>query len=189
MDKLTDRNVNVLLVVSAVFVLGLIVYLGSAIRSVETLEERLRYKEPSLSLVSAEFEGANDIQMTYVPVYSHIYASGGKPLLLESTLSIRNTSLESQLEILSIDYYNTAGELSNRYIDNPRILPAMATATYLVEKLDSKGGDGANFVVSWRVDSGAPEPLIEAVMVGSEGEKQVSFSATGRRILPLQSAE
>ncbi|MEP1471585.1 MAG: DUF3124 domain-containing protein [Halieaceae bacterium] len=180
---------KILVGISAALIFALIVYLGSAIRSVETLEERLSYREPSLGLSSSQSAQSNDLQMTYVPVYSHIYVSGGRPLLLGATLSIRNTSFENQLEIVSVDYYSTEGRLLKGFIDAPRMLPAMATATYLVDRQDEQGGDGANFVVTWRSNDEHLSPLMEAVMFGSHEGSHVSFTARGHGISRPRPAE
>ena len=60
----------------------------------------------------------------------------------------------------------------------------MATATYLIDKHDSLGGDGANFVINWRGEDSDAEPLIEAVMLGSEEGKQISLITRGRSVTP-----
>jgi len=45
------------------------------------------------------------------------------------------------------------------------------------EKL--KGGSGANFIVEWVSDTKVNQPVIEAVMVGIDGQSGISFVRPG----------
>lgn len=175
----SDRFVKHLAIIAAFTVLALIVYLGTAIRSVETLEERLAYREPGLLKASSDTVENGVLRVTYVPVYSHIYASGGKPFLLEATISIRNLDPDSAITVDSIDYYDTDGRLIKRYLDAPRSLLAMASASYLVDKVDTRGGVGANFLVHWSSGKANANLFAEAIMIGSGDGKQISFTSRG----------
>lgn len=115
----------------------------------------------------------------YVPVYSHIYAGGGKELLLETTLSIRNTDLDQSLAIQSIRYYDTEGRLLNDYLEKPAVLAPLASTDFLVEQRDQAGGAGANFLVDWAAETAVSEPLIEAVMVRESGNRAFAFRIPG----------
>ena len=41
-------------------------------------------------------------QTVYVPAYSHVYHGAGAPYLLTITLSVRNTSLDSEISVTSV---------------------------------------------------------------------------------------
>jgi hypothetical protein len=128
-------------------------------------------------------------QAAYVPVYSHIYYDGGRPYLLEITLSIRNIDLKEPVYLSKIDYYDTDGQLSKRKIDRLILLKPLQTIEFLIERHDASGGSGANFIVEWHAaDKGVHAPLIEAVMVGRSGTNAISFVRRGEP-LPQWNAE
>ena len=122
-------------------------------------------------------------QAAYVPVYSHIYYDGGRPYLLEATLSIRNIDPKRPVYVSAVEYYDTDGELSKKLVDRLVKLRPLQTIDFLVERHDVAGGSGANFIVQWHAaDRDAHAPLIEAVMVGRSGTNAISFV---RRSEPL----
>ena len=102
---------------SFVFLLLLLLLVGN---SFETLENQLRFQPPIAG--QGKGKGAYGIeivdgQTVYVPVYSHIYADGGKPHLLEATLSIRNLDPNRTISIKSVKYFDTKGSLIKEYLD------------------------------------------------------------------------
>jgi hypothetical protein len=168
---------------SFVFLLLLLYFVGS---SFETLENRLRFQPPAAGQV--EGNGAYGIeivdgQTVYVPVYSHIYADGGKPHLLETTLSIRNLDPKRAISIKSVKYFDTRGSLIKEYLDGEKRLGPLATTAFLVEKRDTRGGSGANFIVVWDAEEPVYEPLVEAIMVGFSEGNSISFASPGRALI------
>lgn len=116
----------------------------------------------------------------YVPIYSHIYSSTkDSQFLLTATLSIRNTSFTDTLFVGTIDYYNTRGDLVRSYLDSPIYLGPMATIDYVVDEKDDLGGSGANFIVTWSANNPKIKPVIQAVMISTNGQQGVSFSVDG----------
>jgi len=116
----------------------------------------------------------------YVPIYSEIYLDKtNQNSLLAATLSIRNTSLKDSLFVTVIDYYHTDGSLVRSYLNQPIVISPMGTVNYVVEKDDTTGGAGANFIVSLSSDSPDIKPLIQAVMIGGTGNKAFCFSTDG----------
>lgn len=116
----------------------------------------------------------------YVPIYSDIYIEQtNQNALLAATLSVRNTSFSDSLFISKIDYFNTEGDLVRGYIDQPIFLAPMATVNYVIEKEDTSGGPGANFIINLSSDNPKVKPLVQAVMVGLTGNKGFSFSTDG----------
>ncbi len=119
----------------------------------------------------------------YVPIYSDIYIDAQyQKSLLAATLSIRNTSYRDSLFISKIDYFNTDGELVRNYIDKTISLPPMGTVNYVIEKDDDSGGPGANFIVVINAKNHKVRPLVQAVMVGQNGNKGFAFSTDGYSI-------
>lgn len=114
----------------------------------------------------------------YVPIYSDLYIDKtNQSSLLAATLSIRNTSLTDTLFVSVIDYYNTEGSLVKSYIDQPVYMNPMATINYVLEKEDTSGGPGANFIVKLNSNSENIKPLVQSVMVGIDGNKAFSFTS------------
>ena len=183
--KLEKRTVllTVLSFLSIVFLVSLAFFVRN---SFESLEEKLSYQPP----IAGSFAGKGSYgieivegQTVYVPVYSHIYADGGKPYLLETTLSIRNLDPDRAISIKSVKYIDTQGVLVKEYLGSGIDLAPLETTEFLVEKQDIRGGSGANFIVLWDAKEPVYEPLIEAVMVGFSGAKSISFTSPGRALI------
>lgn len=151
----------------------------SVATQVEDIDEKLKYIPPQLKAAEIQPKSVVAGQMVYVPVYSHIYAKGGKPFLLEATLSVRNSDPTEDITIASVRYYDTNGDLINDYIEKPMLLKSLATAEFLVAQKEIEGGSGANFMVEWVSDTKVNQPVIEAVMIGIEGQTSISFVRAG----------
>jgi hypothetical protein len=168
---------------SFVFLLLLLLFVGS---SFETLEDQLRFQPPIPGQGSGNGAYGIEIvdgQTVYVPVYSHIYADGGKPHLLETTLSIRNLDPNRTISIKSVKYFDTRGSLIKEYLEDQVRLGPLETTAFLVEKRDTSGGSGANFIVVWDAEEPVYEPLIEAIMVGFSEAGSISFASPGRALM------
>lgn len=165
-------------IISTILVIGLAIYLGTLVKSVDTIEEKLSHQAQKIERVSLLNDEAIDgVQRSYVPVYSHIYSDGGKAVLLETTLVIRNTDPQNAINVHRVDYYNTNGELVTQYIEKGYQLAAMSSSEYLVEKREVSGGVGANFLIEWSNPDQASQPIFEAVMIGAGHGKDISFTS------------
>ena len=185
-DQLDRKPVmlTILSLASLVILLVMLVYLGSKL---ERLEDKLAYQPPSAPGSNAAGDSKQrdiplDTNVIYVPVYSHIYATGGTPVLLETTLSIRNTDPENTIVISSIRYFDTKGKLVKEYLGEDLQLGSLESTEVLVEKRDSRGGSGANFIVSWKSDKPVYKPIIEAIMIGKAKNQDISFLSSGRQL-------
>lgn len=125
----------------------------------------------------------------YVPVYSHVYYQGGSPFPLETTLSIRNTDPGHAVYLKSVEYFETSGKLVKTHLDRTIRLAPLQTIEFLVERRDSSGGSGANFIVEWRSDRQVNQPLVEAVMVGTVGAQAICFARPGINISESSAGE
>ena len=141
------------------------------------------YTPPNLEAYAANGVSARSLpvhQAVYVPVYSHIYYDGGRPYLLETTLSIRNVDPTRPVYLSAVEYYDTNGKLSRKLIDRLIMLGPLQTVDFLIERHDVTGGSGANFIVEWHASNRETHaPLIEAVMVGRSGTNAISFVRRG----------
>jgi hypothetical protein len=169
--------------------LGAVAYqLDSRLEEISTLVDSTpprSYRPPNLDGYQAEdisLEELSEGQLIYVPAYSHIYYQGGSPYLLETTLSVRNIDCDSEVYLNSIQYIDTNGKVIKEYIDRLIRLAPMATIEFLVERRDSSGGSGANFLVEWRSRDEIDGPHVESVMVGTAGTQGICFSRTGIEI-------
>lgn len=116
----------------------------------------------------------------YVPIYSDLYISRTTPKsLLAATLSIRNTSFQDTLYVTNIDYFNTEGAKVKEFINKTIAIYPMATINYVIEKEDDSGGPGANFILGLHARNSKIKPVIQAVMVGLDGNKSFSFLTNG----------
>jgi hypothetical protein len=127
--------------------------------------------------------GNDTRRLYYVPIYSHIYYRDPRSAFdLAATLSVRNTDPEHGLHLTRADYYDTHGRPLRAYLAQPRQLGPLETAEFVVPARDTAGGSGANFLVELSMDSAVTEPVVEAVMVGINGNAGVSFVSPGRLI-------
>lgn len=119
----------------------------------------------------------------YVPVYSNIYLGldiRQQVVELAATVSIRNVSARYPIVLNFVRYYDSGGKLVREHLDGPGELGPLATVEFVVQRADTAGGPGANFLVQWMGQSDVDEPLIEAVMIGQSGNAGISFTSAGR---------
>jgi hypothetical protein len=122
-------------------------------------------------------------QTIYVPVYSHIYHNDERKILdLAATLSIRNTDLNNPIIVTAVRYYDSDGKLIKQYLERPIQLNALASTDFFVNRTDTSGGLGANFIVEWVSQKVISEPIVEAVMIATEFQQGVSFVSPGKVI-------
>ena len=160
-----------------IFIILLIVI--NVATQVDDIEEKLAYVPLQTKGFALPVESVVAGQIVYIPVYSHIYYQGGKPFLLETTLSVRNSDPNNKIAINSVRYYNTDGKLIKSYLNKPIRLEPLATAEFLVKQKQIEGGSGANFIVEWVSNTKVNKPIIEAVMIGIEGQASISFARPG----------
>lgn len=153
------------------------IYNGTRINNLEEQKQ----VSPITNRYSMESQAINIIntQTVYVPIYSHINRSSGKPQLLEATLSIRNSDPQNSITLLSARYYDTEGQQLQNYYDKPKVLKPLQSTEILAKKTDTRGGSGANFIIEWIADSPVYEPVIEAIMISNDNSG-ISFKSVGR---------
>ena len=137
---------------------------------------------PKVVTLDPNFQAATG-QTIYVPIYSHIYYENRqKSFDLAATLSIRNTDLTSPMIVKAARYYDTNGKLLRQYVEKPIQLNALASTDFVVDRNDTSGGSGANFIVEWVAETEISEPIVEAVMIGSALQQGISWISPGRAI-------
>lgn len=144
---------------------------------------------PPLRPLTEDLERVAARQSVYVPVYSHVYASRGREVALAVTLSIRNTDADQSIVIDLLQYFDNDGKLLKDYLEAPVVLAPLASTDFLVEQRDMAGGVGANFFVNWVAQDPVSLPIIEAVMLSSEGNKAFAFARPGYPVAAIPSAD
>ncbi len=194
---LWDKGLLGLCTVVLLFVVGLTSLAAWFDSRLDNIEEQFgtappkAYAAPNLNALAVQNAPSSFAAETtvYVPLYSHVYAEGGRPFSLEATLSIRNTDIHRPLYVDSVTYYDTEGNLARTYVDKLIRLAPLQTVEFLVEERDSIGGSGANFLVSWKSTELMDPPMIEAVMVGAYGQQSICFSRTGQTLKYAEGGE
>ena len=129
-------------------------------------------------------------QTLYLPIYSHIWhgnkiVDGKYPVKsqVSALVSIRNTSLKTPIRITTARYYSTDGKLLKEYLEKPVEIGAMGTLELFVERKESEGGSGANFIIQWDATSSTNPPMVEAVHADIKGGgPALTFITTARPI-------
>ncbi len=129
---------------------------------------------------------AGDLNVTgsfYVPAYSSVSLSQGKLRVdFAVTLSIHNASQDKPLVLRRIAYFDGTGKLVEDYLKGPVALKPFATVEVYIPEQDVRAGTGANFLVDWASVGEIAEPVTEALMLGSVGNRHFSFISQGRAI-------
>lgn len=150
-----------------------------------------RYRdEPTHSSVSERLQPApaslptsTDGTIVYVPVYSSLYlgvSTRTRTVDLAATVSVRNTSSVHPITLQWVRYYDSSGKHVRDYLDKPSTLPPLGSVEFVIQRSDTAGGPGANFLIRWDGPVNVDEPLIEAVMFGQSGNAGVSFTSRGQ---------
>lgn len=114
-------------------------------------------------------------QTVYVPVYSNVYAAPKEvPVHLANLVAIRNTDIHNPIQVTSADYYDTKGTLLKKFYQKPVTLGPLETVYLYLSERDREGGVGANFIIRWQAAREVNAPIIECVMVGSQGRAFIS---------------
>lgn len=118
----------------------------------------------------------------YVPAYSHINSHTKVRQPLASTIVIHNVDPVGTISLQSVEYYDQEGTLLNSFLTEPITLDPYASASFLTEINDNKGGIGANYLIVWTSTGSVLSPISQAVMVGGTGSQGISFLTEGRVI-------
>ena len=129
------------------------------------------------------FAHSTDGTLVYVPVYSSLYlgvSTRARTVDLAATVSVRNTSSLHPITLRWVRYYDSSGKQVRDYLDKPSALPPLGSVEFVIQRSDSAGGPGANFLIRWDGPANVDQPLIEAVMLGQSGNAGVSFTSRGQ---------
>jgi hypothetical protein len=148
--------------------------------------------EPTHSTASERLQPAaagspssTDGTIVYVPVYSSLHlgvSAKAQTVELAATVSVRNTSSVHPITLQWVRYYDSLGKKVRDYLEQPAVLPPLGSVEFVIQRADTAGGPGANFLIRWNGPADIDEPLIEAVMLSQEVNLGVSFTSRGRMV-------
>ena len=127
-------------------------------------------------------------QLLYLPIYSHIWHGDidarGQPMkaLVSVSVSIRNTDPAKSIRVDSAQYYDTDGKRLREYLTSPKTIGPMGTYEIFVPRSDDTGGSGANFVISWKSDTPASQPIVEGFHANLPVGRSIAFTTSARPI-------
>lgn len=120
-------------------------------------------------------------QTVYVPVYSSVvYGNRGRTLNITTMLSVRNTDQRIPITLMEVRYVDENGKTVRTYLTEPRQLPPLGSAQFVVEESDTLGGAGPAFIVVWRAAAQVSQPLAQGVMIGTVSSQGISFITEGK---------
>jgi hypothetical protein len=119
-------------------------------------------------------------QVIYVPSYSRVFTQEGRSEPLASTLVVYNISVQSEIKVERVEYYDRAGQLLETLINEPVQLMPFGSMNALVPIGSVGDGIGANFIVTWSAEVPVLPPIVEAIMVGGSGTQGISFTSRGQ---------
>lgn len=153
------------------------------------LSAQERFSErPGVTVLAAAPAAAVQGQTLYVPVYSEIFDSeADRTFQLTVTLSLRNSDRDQPITITTLDYYNSGGDRIVTYLDAPIQLGPLASTEVVVDRSNTTGGVGANFIVEWQSAAPVSAPVVEAVMISTASQQGLSFVSPARIIDTLPS--
>ncbi len=60
-------------------------------------------------------------------------------------------------------------------LKKPLRLSALAATEFVIERDDKLGGSGASFIVEWQAGARVNQPLVETIMIDTQGQQGISF--------------
>ncbi len=125
-------------------------------------------------------------QLLYVPVHSHIERKHTRAAVdLQVTLIVRNTDERNAIRIDSVRSHAASGHLLDEHLSRPLILAPMAVRQ-IVSSEGDEAGNLASFIVGWSSGEPVRAPIVEALMVSSQGARGLSFRSVGHALDPPQ---
>ena len=67
-------------------------------------------------------------------------------------------------------------------MEQPIQIDALASTAFYLNRNDTSGGVGANFIIEWVAQTEISQPVVEAVIIGTDFQQGISFISPGRVI-------
>ncbi|WP_170125962.1 DUF3124 domain-containing protein [Pelagimonas varians] len=121
-------------------------------------------------------------ETVYVPALSRIHTQERDKQPLASTLVIHNVDPIHSIELTAVSFHDETGKHVKAFLAAPLELGPFASADFLTEIRDDRGGIGANYLLEWTSKNASCSPEVMAIMIGGNGTHGISFSLSGRVI-------
>ena len=130
------------------------------------------------------------IAQVYLPLYSSVVVGGGATVVLMGAyVTIRNVSADAPVVINSARYFDRNGELVSQLAPASFTLKPMSTVEIFIPITEAsvgiKGGRGGSILLDWASEGAVPEPMMEALVLGSVGNGSYSFTVQGHGLSPV----
>jgi hypothetical protein len=173
-------QIGVPAVVFAIALFGGGIFLGSYLEPSDPVQSSAAERLQPVGTEPAALTAGGTV---YVPVYSNLYLGldvRRKMVELTATVSVRNVSVTHPIVLEWVRYYDSTGKLVRDYLEKPSSLPPLGSVEFVIQRSDTTGGPGANFLIRWKGPAPVDHPLFEAVMLGQSGNAGISFTSAGR---------
>ena len=126
----------------------------------------------------------------YLPLYSSVVVGGGATVVhMGANVTIRNVSADAPVVINSARYFDRNGELVSQLAPASFTLKPMSTVEIFIPITEAsvgiKGGRGGSILLDWASEGAVPEPMMEALVLGSVGNGSYSFTVQGHGLSPV----
>ena len=130
-------------------------------------------------------------KQSYLPLYSSVALGGGATTVhLGANVTLRNISPDQPLVVTSARYFDRAGELVTDLAGQAFTLKPMATIEVFIpiteQSVGLRGGRGGSILLDWAAAGPVPEPIMEALVLGSSGPASFSFIS---RSMPVRMSQ
>ncbi len=134
-------------------------------------------------LPQADFEpSGRPQQLLYVPVHSQLDRKHTRTAVdLQITLVVRNTDEQNAIRVESVRSHAASGRRLEEHLDRTLVLPPMAIRQ-IVSSEGDEAGSLASFLVGWSSAEPVRAPIVEALMVSSQGARGLSFRSVGHTL-------
>jgi hypothetical protein len=87
----------------------------------------------------------------YVPVYSTLQLGLTRAMTVDlaAPVSVRNVSIADPITLDWVRYYDSLGKQVREYLEKASTLPPMGSVEFVIQRSDTTGGPGANFLIRW----------------------------------------
>lgn len=119
-------------------------------------------------------------QTLYLPIATS-YISDDYSFNVNATIVIHNTDPDHAINIVKLDFYNTSGQLVEKYLQQPlKLNPSAGTRIHVKHSVSGEEGMAAHFVIQWQAKTKVVEPLVGGLLLGARGTRGYSFGTTPR---------
>jgi hypothetical protein len=122
----------------------------------------------------------------FVPVYRgfyQIYGTSRDSYALTSTLFLFNIESKQVIEIVSIDLYNSSGNLLKKLIEQPLLVKPRHSTEITMQPRTQPEEDCASYLtIRWKSSQPANTPIAEVLMVGQVMNRGISFATRGYEV-------